>query len=101
MSRIYLKEGKIIAVKGIGGYHLVCNAENEKAISILRDRKKRPHKPLAVMAENIDSIKEICYVNEQEEQALKSHIRPIVLLDKKQEISLPYILAPNLNILGL
>lgn len=96
-----LKEGKIFAIKGLTGFHLCCSAENEYAIRLLRERKKRPHKPLAVMMKNIDTVKRYCEVNKLEENLLSGIKKPIVLLNKKQEFLLPEILAPNQKTLGV
>ncbi len=94
-----LKEGKIIGIKGIGGYHIACDALNEKTIKILRERKKRYEKPFALMAKNIEVIKRYCFINKEEEEILKSWETPIVLLKKKNEI-LPEIIAPVNQYLG-
>lgn len=96
-----IKAGKIVAVKGIGGFHLVCNARNEIAIEKLRYRKKRPSKPLAVMMKDISTVREFCEVGEKEEQALMSNKRPIVLLKKKLNIKLPENIAPGQKKLGV
>ncbi|MGB9677683.1 MAG: carbamoyltransferase HypF, partial [Candidatus Ratteibacteria bacterium] len=94
-----LEKGKIIGIKGIGGYHIACDAENEKTVKILRERKRRYEKPFALMAKDIDIIKKYCYLNIIEEKILKSWQSPIVLLKKKGEI-LPYQIAPENNYLG-
>ena len=94
-----IKEGEIIGIKGIGGYHIACDALNEKSIKILRERKKRYEKPFALMAKNIDVIRRYCYINKYEEEILKSWESPIVLLKKKNEI-LPEIIAPINKYLG-
>ncbi|MDD4493549.1 MAG: carbamoyltransferase HypF [Eubacteriales bacterium] len=96
-----LKEGKILAVKGIGGYHLVCNAQDENAISKLRKRKSRPHKPFAVMASQIEAAKKMCFLNQIEEDTLTNNKRPIVLLNKKNECILPDSIAPALHQYGV
>jgi len=79
----HLADGKIIAVKGLGGYHLACDASNEKAVLELRGRKMRPFKPLAIMVKDIKTIKDICLAGPEEEKLLLSTVRPIVLLRKK------------------
>lgn len=96
-----LKEGKIIAIKGIGGYHLVCNAQDENAIRYLRERKNRPHKPFAVMASNIDAVKRICFLNPVEQNTIINNKRPIVLLNKRHESILPDSIASRLNRYGV
>ena len=79
-----LLAGKIVAIKGIGGFHLAVDALNNRAVQRLRERKKRDHKPFALMADSIEKIKEYAIVNESAEQLLKSPQSPIVLLTKKQ-----------------
>lgn len=96
-----IKAGKIVAVKGIGGFHLVCSGRNEIAIGKLRYRKKRPSKPLAVMMKDIKTVRKFCMVNKKEEQVLKSSKRPIVLLKKKPNIKLPENIAPGQKKLGV
>lgn len=93
--------GKIFAVKGIGGFHLACNAKNKKTVDELRNRKKRPHKPLAVMMKDIETVKKYCYLEKSEEKLLLEQRRPIVLLKKKENCSLPDNIAPNQNTLGV
>ena len=77
------KEGKIIAIKGIGGYLLTCDATNSNAIKTLRKRKQRPTKPFAIMYPDLDGIKEAAFVNDKEAQELQSIHAPIVLLETK------------------
>ena len=96
-----IKDGNIFAIKGIGGFNLVCNSKNLEAIKILRERKNRPNKPLAVMAKDIDTVKKYCKVNRQEEKLLLSNKRPIILLDKIDKNIFPYNLAPNNNKVGV
>ncbi|HNW88820.1 MAG TPA: carbamoyltransferase HypF [Bacteroidales bacterium] len=87
-----LKEGKIIAIKGIGGFFIACDAQNEKAVARLRKLKNREAKPFAVMFSCVDKLKEFTVVNDAEEASLLSFRRPIVLL--KQQKSL----APSVNV---
>lgn len=96
-----LCDGKILAVKGLGGFHLVCDADNAQAIAALRDRKHRPHKALAVMADGIDSIRRRCHVSEGERQQLTSTARPIVLLRKRADAHIAEGLADSLDELGV
>ena len=96
-----LKKGKIIAIKGLGGFNLSCDAKNEKSISLLRERKHRPRKPLAVMMKDIETVKKYCYLNVEEEKILSSNKRPIILLKKRKDYSLPENLAPNNKMLGV
>ncbi len=80
-----LAQGKIVAVKGIGGFHLACNAENNNAVKNLRKRKHRNEKPFALMARNIEAINEICTVSSAEKKLLESPAAPIVLLNIKMK----------------
>lgn len=96
-----LKEGKILAIKGIGGFHLVCDGRNEQAINLLRSRKHRKDKPLALMAKDIGIVKEICYISDMEEEVLSSSKRPIVILKKKIPSLLPEGIAPRQSKLGV
>lgn len=96
-----IMEGKIIAVKGLGGYHLVCDGWNESAIHTLRTRKRRPFKPLAVMMKNIETIKEHCNVTELEEKFLTGIRKPIVILNQKKDYDLPQAIAPHQKTLGV
>jgi hydrogenase maturation protein HypF len=78
-----LKKGYIVAMKGIGGYHLACDATNKNAVSALRKRKYREDKPFAMMAGDIKIIQKFCHVNSFEKRVLQSVSRPILLLKKK------------------
>ncbi|MCD4722043.1 MAG: carbamoyltransferase HypF [Desulfobacula sp.] len=79
----YLSQGKIVAVKGLGGFHLACDASNQEAVQSLRLRKTRPHKPFALMAESASVLFDHVHVTPEEKQLLESYHRPIVLLNKK------------------
>lgn len=96
-----IKQGAIIAVKGIGGYHLVCDAFNEEAVSKLRQRKIREDKPFAVMATNLHVIKNLCQVSKKEEKLLQSPMAPIVLLAKSENYNLAQQVAPQNAYLGV
>lgn len=82
-----IDDGNIIAIKGMGGFHLACDALNEKVVSSLRTGKNRDGKPFAVMFRDIDTLKEYAEVNEVEENILKSWRRPIVLLKGKKQLA--------------
>jgi hydrogenase maturation protein HypF len=86
-----VESGKIIAIKGMGGFHLMCDATNEEAVSNLRRRKLREGKPFAVMFRNMAALKKYTDFNEAEQELLNSWRRPIVLLKSKKE------LAPSVN----
>ena len=77
-----IREGKIVAVKGIGGFHLMADARNEKAVLRLRERKHREEKPLALLFPSLESVKMICKVSALEERLLRSPEAPIVLLQR-------------------
>lgn len=77
-----LKAGKIVAIKGVGGFNLVANANNKDAIITLRKRKNRPHKPFALMFKNMDDIQSLSYVSALEREAILSPQAPIVLLQR-------------------
>ncbi|TYT24208.1 carbamoyltransferase HypF [Dictyoglomus thermophilum] len=97
----YLKEGKILAIKGIGGFHLACDATQDDTVRKLRERKKRPSKPFALMMKDIETIKEYCFVSEEEEKILKSKQSPIVLLRIKDLKDISPLVAPGNNYLGV
>ncbi|CAA6805407.1 MAG: [NiFe] hydrogenase metallocenter assembly protein HypF [uncultured Sulfurovum sp.] len=97
-----LKEGNIVAVKGVGGYHLMCDATNAEAIETLRQRKRRPSKPFAVMVRDIQMAGKFAELSQHEERLLTSKERPIVLLQSKgNHEGLPLQIAPNISRLGL
>ena len=97
----FLLAGNILAVKGIGGFHLCCEAGNEEGVKLLRDRKNRPNRPLAVMSCSIDDVKEFAYVSPLEEKMLISPEAPIVVLAKKREDYLAKSVAPNMTTIGV
>ena len=86
-----LAQGKIIAIKGLGGFHLVCDGQNEKAVQNLREKKIREEKPFALMVKNLQDIQTFCFVSKEEEASLSSPKSPIVLLKKKN----PSLIAPS------
>ena len=94
-----LKQGKIIAIKGIGGFHLACLASIESAVVTLRQRKHRKHKPFALMARDVSMVKEYCLVTNQEEFLLTDRASPIVLLTKANDLLATQV-APKQNSLG-
>ncbi|TES84818.1 MAG: carbamoyltransferase HypF, partial [Dehalococcoidia bacterium] len=96
-----LEEGKILAVKGLGGFQLACDATGDGAVSNLRERKRRPSKPLAVMMGNMQEIERHCLVSPEERELLESPQAPIVLLSWKQGSNISKTIAPNLKYLGV
>lgn len=93
-------QGEIIALKGLGGYQLICDARNEDTLLKLRERKHRETKPFALMVANLKSAEMIVEISERGALLLQHSSRPIVLLRKK-DITLPNIIAPGLNYLGV
>ena len=81
-TRKTIASGGIVAIKGIGGFHLCCDATSEEAVQRLRKLKRRPVKPFAVMAQDLETVKEVCQVSEEQEKILDGHQKPILLLDK-------------------
>ena len=99
LARTLLRQGEIVAIKGIGGYHLACDATNPVAISRLRRHKHRDAKPFALMARDLDVIRRYCLVSEAEAQLLTSPAAPIVLLEARPGL-LPDTIAPGQTTLG-
>ena len=95
-----LRAGKIVAVKGVGGYHLMCDARNDRAVAALRARKSRPAKPLAIMFSNINALREVIRTTTEIETRLTAPERPIVLLPKRAGAGLSEHLAPGLAEVG-
>ncbi len=91
-ARKMIAEGGIVAIKGIGGFHLCCDASNETAVSRLRQFKRRPMKPFAVMAKDFEAVRKECEVSAEQAKILDGHQKPILLLDKKKEAR---ILCPS------
>ena len=97
-----IRDGKIIAVKGIGGFHLACDASNEVAVATLRERKGRIDKPFAVMVGNSEDVEKFAFVSYRERQILGSRERPIVLLNKLEDSNfLAENVAPENNFVGV
>jgi hydrogenase maturation protein HypF len=99
-TRWLLQQGRVIAIKGLGGYHLACNALNREAVERLRRRKHREEKPFALMAGSADLIREYCVVTRAEEELLLSAPHPIVLLERKTGANIPRAVAPGVRTLG-
>ncbi|HUV88856.1 MAG TPA: carbamoyltransferase HypF, partial [Anaerolineae bacterium] len=100
-ARDLLLAGKILAIKGLGGFHLACDATGEPAVRTLRERKGRPAKPLAVMMATLDQVQQHCWVSEEEERLLTSSQCPIVLLPWKPESDVCRLVAPRNHYLGV
>ena len=99
-ARLLLLEGNILAIKGIGGFHLACDASNKDAVERLRRRKYREDKPFALMSGSVDLVRRHCVVSGYEEKLLSSERRPIVLLEKRADSPLPPALAKGATSLG-
>ncbi len=99
-ARRLLSGGKILAIKGIGGFHLACDATDAAAVARLRERKYREDKPFAMMAASVDVIREYCHVSAAEEALLSSARRPVVLLAKRADARIPATVAPRAKSLG-
>ncbi|WKB36516.1 Sua5/YciO/YrdC/YwlC family protein [Terrilactibacillus sp. S3-3] len=96
-----LEQGCVIAVKGIGGYHLVCDAYQESAVGRIRLRKNRPQRPLALMVKSLAVAKKFCHISRREEEILTSPEMPIVILQQRREGMLPDNISPGLSTLGI
>ena len=94
-TRRMISEGKIVAIKGIGGFHLCCDATNEEAVQRLRTLKRRPAKPFAVMAKDESVVKRECVVTPEQEMIMTGHQKPILLLDKENGGRLAPSIAPG------
>lgn len=96
-----LKLGKIVAIKGLGGFHLACDATSDEAVLELRERKRRYGKPFAVMVEFLDAARRICEVSRSEEKLLESPRSPIVLLSEREDSALSGEVAGGLDAQGI
>lgn len=97
-----LKKGKIFAIKGLGGFHLVCDATNPNAVKKLKERKKREKdKPLAIMVKDIKEVEKICCMDKVEKEILNSQARPILLFEKKDNCPVVDEVAPKNKYLGV
>jgi len=100
-ARKLLREGRIVAVKGLGGFHLACDATNESAVAELRRRKGRAGKPFAVMFADMKTVHQYCRANKTEMDLLNGHERPIVLLNRRKTAGIAPSVAPNMDTLGV
>jgi hydrogenase maturation protein HypF len=96
-----LKSGAILAVKGLGGYHLACNPFNRCAVDLLRERKARQDKPFALMVHDLDQARSLCRIRPEEETLLLSPARPIVLLERRPDSGVAAETAPRQRTLGI
>ena len=100
-TRQVIRDGGIVAVKGIGGFHLCCDATSEEAVQKLRERKQRPAKPFAVMARNLTAAEDICLIDCKERETLTGHQKPILLLKKRDGARIVPSVAPDNPYLGV
>ena len=100
-ARRRLAAGEILAIKGLGGFHLACDARNAGAVDTLRLRKRRSDKPFALMARDLAAVEEVCVVSEAEREALGGARRPIVILPRRPGAALPEAIAPRNSTLGV
>lgn len=96
----FLQQGKILAVRGLGGFHLAVDARNEAVVQELRQRKGRAEKPFAMMAPNLAAIEKFCFVSPAEQALLQQPTRPIVLLRRRDHHQLAASVAPNQQYFG-
>jgi hydrogenase maturation protein HypF len=96
-----LAQGHIVAIKGLGGFHLACLACDHRAVQLLRERKKRPSKPLAVMVPDLQTAETQSFLTPSDKNWLTGMIKPIVLVRRKEDAGLPDCLAPDTESIGL
>ena len=96
-----LKEGRIVAIKGLGGFHLACDAAQEAAVALLRGRKYREDKPFALMCKDLEAIERICVVDDASRRLLASKERPIVILPRRSDAAIAASVAPRQGTLGV
>ncbi len=96
-----LEAGQIVAIKGLGGFHLLCDALSEAAVQRLRERKRRPAKPFALMVSSLEAAKELAKIDKAEEALLVSKERPIVLLEKNASALIAEAVAPGIDRIGV
>lgn len=102
-ARTWLAAGRIVAIKGIGGFHLACDARDDHAVATLRIRKGRGDKPFALMVRTVDEARALCIVGEAEAAQLGDRARPIVLLKRRDQsaVRIAPLVAPGLDLLGV
>jgi len=96
-----LLEGKIAAIKGLGGYNIACSAVNFETVQKLRERKRRPGKPFAIMFKSAEEAREYVILNEEEERLLNSKVSPIVIVEKRDNTAMAENVAPGNGYIGI
>ncbi len=99
--RKLLHEGQIVAIRGVGGFHLACDAENQDAVRRLRARKKRSDKPLALMARDVNTVARFCHISEADKDLLLSPAHPIVIMQRRPHAGIAAAVAPGNNTWGV
>lgn len=100
-ARRMLREGGVVAVKGLGGFHLACDATNDEAVARLRERKGRVGKPFAIMSFDLATVERYCELNDAERGLITSRQRPIVLLRRRADAPISPLVAPGNRYLGV
>ena len=100
-ARKLLREGRVAAIKGLGGFHLACDATNEKAVAELRRRKGRAGKPFAVMFADLNTVNQFCILGKDEMTLLNGYEKPIVLLNRRTGTKIAPSVAPQMDTLGV
>ena len=96
-----LQQGSVVAIKGLGGFHLACDAQNEMAVEKLRERKRRVEKPFAIMVRRVEDAERFCVVDDASRRLMTSSERPIVLLPRRPEVAFAAGVAPGDRFLGV
>ncbi len=96
-----IEEGRIVAIKGYGGFHIACSTLLDDPIIKLRKTKQRKQKPFAIMARDLEAARSFAYVSQEEEKLLASYMKPIVLLEKSEEYYLSELISPGLHNIGV
>jgi len=96
-----LRAGEILAIRGLGGFHLACDPRNDAAVRRLRERKRRSDKPFALMARDLAVVEAFCAVSEDDRRALESPRRPIVILPRRRDADISAAVAPGNNTIGV
>ena len=96
-----LSEGAIVAIRGLGGFHLACDPRNDGAVRLLRERKRRSDKPFALMARDLAAVEAFCAVSDDDRRALAGPRRPIVILPRRADSGISAVVAPGNNTIGV
>ena len=96
-----LSAGEIVAIRGLGGFHLACDPRNDAAVRLLRERKRRSDKPFALMARDLAAVEAFCAVSDDDRKALAGSRRPIVILARREDSGISAVVAPGNNTIGV